>query len=77
MIDSGASTTVMPKQIAKVLNIKYETLSRCAMQLDGNKVQTMGLIKSLLLTLFSCPSVTVSQESVVIDIPPVFGLYLS
>lgn len=77
MIDSGASTTVMPKEIVEVLNIKYESLNRGVMKLDGNKVQTMGLIKSLPLTLFACPSVTVSQEVVVIDIPPVFGLCLS
>lgn len=31
MIDSGASTTVMPKQIAEVLNIKYEPLNRVVM----------------------------------------------
>lgn len=37
----------------------------------------MGLIKNLPLTLFACPSVIVSQEVVVIDIPPVFGLCLS
>lgn len=44
------------------------------MQLDGNRVQIVGLIKSLPLTLFTCPSITVSQEVVVIDIPPIFGL---
>lgn len=77
MIDSGAITTVMPKKIVEVLNIKYEPLSKGVMQLDGNRVQTMGLIKSLPLTLFACPSVTMSQEVVVIGIPPIFGLCLS
>lgn len=77
MIDSGASTNVILKQIAEVLNIKYEPLSRGVMQLDGNKVQTTGLIKSIPLTLFACPSVSVSQEVIVIDIPPIFGLCLS
>lgn len=77
MIDSGASTIIMPKQIAKVLNIKYDPFNKGVMLLDGNRVQTIGLIKNLPLTLFACPSVTVSQEVMVIDIPPVFGLYLS
>lgn len=77
MIDFGASTTIMPKQIVEVLNIKNEPLNRSVMQLDGNKVQTVGLIKSLWLTLFVCPSVIVSQEVVVIDIPPIFSLCLS
>lgn len=38
MIDSGVGTTVIPKQIAEVLNIKYEPLSQGVMQLDSNKV---------------------------------------
>lgn len=77
MIDSRASTTVMPKQIAEVLNIKYDPLNKGVMQLDENRVQTIGLIKNLPLTLFACPSITVSQEVVIIDIPPIFGLCLS
>lgn len=38
LIDSDASTTIMPKKIVKVLNIKYKPLSSGFMQLDGNKV---------------------------------------
>lgn len=37
VIDSGASTTIVPKQIAEVLNLKFEPLSRGVMQLDGNR----------------------------------------
>lgn len=42
MIDSGASTTVMPKQIIEILNIKYEPLNRGVMQLDENKVWVLS-----------------------------------
>lgn len=77
MIDSGVSTIVMPKQIAKVLNLKYEPVNRGVMKLDGNRIQTVGIIKSLPLTLFACPSITVTQEVAVINIPLVFGLCLS
>lgn len=38
MIDYGASTMVMPKKIAEILNIRYDPLSKGVMQLDGNKV---------------------------------------
>lgn len=55
MIDYGASTTVMPKQITELLNIKYEPLNRGVMQLNGNKVHTIGLIRSLPLTLSHVP----------------------
>lgn len=76
MIDSGASTIVMPKQIAKALDLSYEPLNRGVMQLDGNKVKTIGVIKNLPLTLFSCPSIIVPQDTIIIDVPPMFDLCL-
>lgn len=39
------------------------------MKLDENKVQYIGVIKRLSLTIFDCPSITVTQEVVIIDIP--------
>lgn len=77
IIDSDASTIIIPKQIVEVLNLKYEPVSRGVTQLDGNRVKTMGIIKSLPLTLFAYTSITVTQELVAIDIPPIFSFYLS
>lgn len=77
MIDSGASTTAMPKQIVEALGLNYEPMKRGVMQLDGNKVETIGVIKALPLTLSACPSITVSQDTMIIDVPPMFGLCLS
>lgn len=59
MIDSGASITVVPKKIAKALGLSYEPLKKGVMQLDGNKVETVGVIKALPLTLFTFPSIIV------------------
>lgn len=77
MIDSSASTTVMPKQIVEALRLSYEPLKRGIIQLYGNKVKTIGVIKDPPLTLFSYPSITNLQDTVIIEVPPMFGLYLS
>lgn len=37
MIDLGASTTVMPKQVVDALKLKYEPLENGIMQLDRKK----------------------------------------
>lgn len=45
MINFGASTTVMLKQIPEVLKLEYEPLDRGAMQLDGNIVQAISIFR--------------------------------
>lgn len=41
MLDLGASTNIMPKQIVEALQIQYELLDRGIMQLDGKKIQAL------------------------------------
>ncbi|KAH9293824.1 hypothetical protein KI387_040972, partial [Taxus chinensis] len=77
MIDSGASSSVMPKQIADQLGLQYETISKGVVQLDGTAVTTVGVIRNLNLTLHACPNVVVLQDVSVIDLPPLFALCLS
>ncbi|KAH9296663.1 hypothetical protein KI387_044243 [Taxus chinensis] len=77
MIDSGASSFVMPKQIADQLGLQYEVISKGVVQLDGTTVATVGVIKGLNLILHACPNVTVLQDVSVIDLPPLFALCLS
>ncbi|KAH9310893.1 hypothetical protein KI387_025928, partial [Taxus chinensis] len=77
MIDSGASSSVMPKQIADQLGLQYEITTKGVVQLDGTAVATVGVIKNLSLTLHACPNVVVLQDVSVIDLPPLFALCLS
>lgn len=68
MIKFRASTIVMPKQIVEVLKLEYDLLHRGFMQLNGNKLQVIGVIRNLLLTLYAFPSIIVLQEVMTIDI---------
>ncbi|KAH9296175.1 hypothetical protein KI387_039763, partial [Taxus chinensis] len=76
MIDSGASSSVMPKQIADQLGLQYEITSKGVVQLDGTAVATVGVIRNLSLTLHACPNVVVLQDVSIIDLPPLFALVL-
>lgn len=44
MIDFGASNSVMPKCIAKILGIKYESMFRDVIQLDGSFIKMVGIL---------------------------------
>lgn len=77
MIDSGASSSVMPNGILVHLGIKYEPITRGVVQLDGTSSQTMGVIKDLNITLHDCSSCSVLQDISVIDLPTYFAICLS
>ena len=51
MIDSGATSSVMPKKIADQLGLKYKMLEKGVVQLDGIAIETVGIVKNLDLTL--------------------------
>ena len=47
MIDSGASSSVMPKCIANLLGIKYEPMVSDVLQLDGSSIKSIGVLKNV------------------------------
>lgn len=67
----------MPKKVADSLNIKYEPMSRGVVQLDGTVVETVGVIKEMILILHACPIVSILQGISVIDFPPYFAICIS
>ena len=77
MIDSGATSSVMPKKIVDQLGIKYETLEKGVVQLDGTAIETVGVIRNLDLTLHSCLSFSVPMDIYIIDLHPYFSICLS
>ncbi|KAH9288743.1 hypothetical protein KI387_032860, partial [Taxus chinensis] len=77
MIDSGVSSSVMPKQITDVLGIQYALVARGVVQLDDTAVKTVVVIKGLQLTINACPSFSFIQDISVIDLPPLFAIFLS
>ena len=59
MIDSGATSSVMPKKVADQLGVKYQPLKKGVVQLDGSAVNTIGVIKDASLTLHACPTFSI------------------
>lgn len=77
MIDSGASTSNFPKKKAYVLGLEYNPMSKGLLQLDGSAVTTLEVIKDLALTLHACPSLAITQDVSIIELPPLFSIFLS
>lgn len=77
MIDSRASTLVMPKCIADLLGIKYDPISRGALQLDGISITIVGILKNVEMALHTCLGCIVTQDISIVELPPHFFIYLS
>lgn len=77
MVDSGATSTVMPKKITDLLNLKYEPLEKGVVKLDRTLLKTLRVIKNVSLTLHSCPNFSIPRDIYVIDLPAYFAICLS
>lgn len=77
MIDSGASSSVMPKGVVDRLGIKYRPIKKGVAQIDGTIVQSVGVIKNWNLALHACPGCSVLQDISVIELPAHFAICLS
>ena len=77
MIDSGASSSVMPRCVADVLEMKYEPIVRDVLQLDGSTVKTIGIHRNVEMALHACPGCTVTQDISVAEVKPHFSICLS
>ena len=77
MIDSGASSSVMPRCVADALRMKYEPFFRDVFQLDGSTVKTVGILRNVEMALHACPGCTVTQDISVAKVKPHFSICLS
>lgn len=77
MIDSGASSSIMPKELANKLGLNYEPVSRGVVQLDGTIVKSVGVVKYIGFTLHTCPNFVIPQNMYISDLPPHFVIFLS
>lgn len=77
LIDLGASSSIMPKDLVDKLGLIYEPISRGVVQLDGTTVKSLGLVKDLGLTLHACPNFVIPQDMYIVDLPPYFSICLS
>lgn len=69
MIEFGASTSIMPRNIIDQLGIKYEPMTKGVNQLDGTSCKIIGVVKYLNLALHTCLGCTILQDISIIDLP--------
>ena len=77
MVDSGASSNVMPYSVCRKLNAKIMPCTTQIVQLDRSNVKVLGELKEVLIRLSSDPRVHQIIDIIVADIPEVYGLFLS
>jgi ribonuclease HI/transposase InsO family protein len=77
MVDSGASSNVMPWSVCQKINAEVEPSSLKIIQLDRTDVKVMGELKNVLIRLSSNPKVHQFIDIIVVDIPEVYGMFLS
>jgi hypothetical protein len=77
MVDSGASSNVMPWSVCQKINAEVEPSTLKIIQLDRTNVKVIGELKNVLIRLTSNPKVHQVIDIIVVDIPEVYGLFLS
>jgi hypothetical protein len=77
LMDSGASHNLMPKTVIEELGLEVTRAYHDLYSFDSRKVQCLGVIKDLVVTLFQLPMKSVVMDIVVVDVPPKFGMLLS
>ena len=77
MIDSGASSSVMPRCVADALGMKYEPIVRDVLLLDCSTVKTVGILRNVEMALHACPGCIVIQDISVVEVKPHFSICLS
>jgi len=77
LIDSGASSNIMPASVCSKLNIEPQKFAIHIVQLDRTKVQVLGKINSVTITLSADPRVVQRIDILITDIPEFYGFILS
>jgi hypothetical protein len=77
LVDSGASSNVIPLSICKKLNVVPLKSDKHIIQLDKNQVKVMGEIKDVIIRIVTHPKFVQVIDIIVADIPRAYGLLLS
>jgi hypothetical protein len=77
LMDSGASHNLMPKIVMEELGLEVTKAYHDLYSFDSRRVQCLGVIKDLVVSLFQLPMKSVVMDIVVVDVPPEFGMMLS
>ena len=77
MINSGASTSIMPRCVADQVGLKYEPMIKQVIQLGGLSMIMIGIIKGLRMELHASLDCTITQDISIVELPPHFSIFLS
>ena len=77
LMDSGESHNLMPKTVMEELRLESTKSYHDLYSFDSRRVQCLGVIKYLVVTLFQLPMKSMVMDIVVANVPPKFGMLLS
>jgi hypothetical protein len=77
LMDSGASHNFMPKVVMEELGLEVTRAYHDLYSFDSRRVQCLGVIKDLVVSLFQLPMKIMVMDIMVADVPPKFGMLLS
>jgi hypothetical protein len=77
MVDSGASSNIMPWSVFQKINAEVQLSILKIIHLDRTSVKVIGELKNVLIRLSSNPKVHQVIDIIVVDIPEVYGFFLS
>jgi hypothetical protein len=77
MMDSGASSNVMPLKVCEKLNVKPEQSDIQIIQLDRTRVKVIDELKNVLIRMSSNPKIHQTIDIIVVDILDTYGMLLS
>jgi hypothetical protein len=67
----------MPKTVMEELKLEVTKAYHGLYSFDSRRVQCLGVIKYLVVTLFQLPMKSVVMDIMVVNVPPKFGMLLS
>lgn len=77
LVDSSASSNVMPYNVCKKLNSQYIKSTSQIVQLDKSNVKVLGELKNVLIRLSSNPKIQEIIDIFLVDMPESYVLLLS
>jgi hypothetical protein len=77
LVDSGASSNVMPLSICKTLNVVPLKSDKHVIQLDKTEVKVIGEPNDVMIRIATHPKFLQVIDIIVVDIPEAYGLLLS
>ena len=77
LMDSGDSHNLMAKIVMEELGLEVTKSYHDLYSFDSRRVQCLGVIKDLVVSLFQLPMKSVVMDIILTDVPPKFGMLLS